>query len=117
MPSKHTYQMNQDAFSNVRRQKLMVSGYIYPESGCTLSVEVRRGMPIFSARGSEVGKVAAVVWSGLDHTATHILLSRLPEIQGYWLLPVSWIEQVSTEEIHLHIPEAEIQSLPQWHEA
>jgi hypothetical protein len=94
----------------------MFSGYICPDNGCALSSEIQRGMPIFSAEGRGVGKVAAVVLNSLDHTATHILLSRLPEIQGYWLLPVSWIAQVQAEEVHLCVPVSEIQSLPQWHD-
>jgi hypothetical protein len=116
MPGEQNQRVERDASSKAPQQKLMVSGFVCPDNGCALSSEVRRGMPIISAEGRGVGKVAAIVLNGLEHTATHILLSRLPEVQGYWLLPVSWIAQVQAEEVRLCVAEAEVQSLPQWHE-
>jgi hypothetical protein len=115
MPCEQNQPVQRDALSKAAHHKLMVSGYICPDNGCALSSEIQRGMPIFSAGGHSVGKVAAVLLNSLDYTATHILLSRLPEVQGYWLLPVSWIAQVRAEEVHLCVPESEVQSLPQWH--
>lgn len=116
MPGEQTQPVERDALAKALHQKLMVSGYICPENSCAPSWEVKRGMPIFSPAGREVGKVAAVVLNNLAHTATHILLSRLPEVDGYWLVPASWIAQVQAEAVHLRVPELEIQSLPQWHE-
>jgi sporulation protein YlmC with PRC-barrel domain len=96
-------------------QKLMINGYICPESSCALSVEVRRGMPIFSLEGLEVGQVAAVVLNGHQGRGTHLLLSRLPEIKGYWMVPVDLIAEVRGEAVRLSIPETAIEDLPRWH--
>lgn len=65
-------------------------------------------MPISSAGKRELGKVAAVVLNSLDYPATHILLSRLPEVQSYWLVPVSWIAQIPAIEVHWRVPDLEI---------
>lgn len=96
-------------------QKLMVSGFVCSEGGCPLFVEVRRGMPILSREGQEVGKVAAVVLNSDDHQATHLLLSRLPEISGYWLIPVNLIAGVQDERVQLSIPDTAVESLTRWH--
>lgn len=114
---KQTQQDDQEVVSEAFVQKLMVFGFVCPENGCALTSEVRRGMPIFSTEGRQVGKVAAVVINSANHTATHLLLCRLPEVNGYWLVPVSWIARVKAEEVHLKATDPEIQSLPQWHEA
>jgi hypothetical protein len=47
-----------DDGSKALSQKMMVHGFVCPESSCNLSVEIRRGMPILSSEGLEVGKVA-----------------------------------------------------------
>lgn len=96
------------------RHKLMVSGPVCPECSRTLSVEVRRGMPILSKEGLEVGRVAAVVVDGSDGKATHILLSRLPETAGYWLVPLNLISEAYVEKIQLSIPGEAVDSLPRW---
>jgi hypothetical protein len=96
-------------------QKLMVNGFVCPEGSCTLPVEIWRGMGIRSVEGHETGKVAAVLLKGEDRTATHVLLSRLPENRGYWLVPVEAITEVLEEEVLLSIPLTEIDSLPRWH--
>lgn len=107
--------INPDGDSMELTKKLMVSGFVCPESGCALSLEVRRGMPIFSKEGLEVGKVAAAVLDRDNQQATHILLSRLPETDGYWLIPVDLVADVRGEKVQLSIPEATIGSLPRWH--
>ena len=96
-------------------QKLMVSGFVSPQSSCALSIEVRRGMMIRSKEGVEVGKVAAVVLNSDHHNATHILLGRLPEMSGYWLVPVDLVVEVRDESVQLSIPFRAIETLPRWH--
>ena len=107
--------MNQEGDTPEVDQILMVSGFVCPESSCTLSKEVRRGMVIRSRDGLEVGKVAAVVLDRFDRKATHILLSRLPEECGYWLVPASSVAQVDAERVQLSIPGSAIDTLPPWH--
>ncbi len=94
---------------------LMVSGFICPQSRCALSAEVRRGMPIRSIEGLEAGKVAAVVLNGDHQQATHVLLSRLPEITGYWLVPVDLIADMHDQAVRLAISLPAIDALPRWH--
>lgn len=108
---------NQDGSSPEPAHKLMVSGYVCPKSSCALSVEVRRGMPVFSQEGQEVGKVAAVLLSGDRQTATHVLLGRLPEVSGYWLIPIDSIVEVGEKGVQLSLPLRAVESLPRWHSA
>lgn len=96
-------------------QKLMVSGCVCSESSNALSIEVRRGMSIHSREGLEVGKVAAVLLDESGQQATHLLLSRLPERAGYWLVPAGSIVQVRSESIQLSISTNAVEALPQWH--
>lgn len=95
--------------------KLMVSAFVCLENNCALSTEVKRGMPILSKEGRETGKVAAVLLDSESHSATHILLSRLPDTPGYWMVPVAEIAQVREGAIWLRIPEEVVNTLSIWH--
>ena len=105
---------NRDSGQGNNTQKLMATGVVYPKRGCALSREVRRGMAIQSSEGCEVGKVAAVLLNSADHRVTHILLGRLPGQNGYWLVPVEWIDDVCEEVVHLSIPMVAAENLPRW---
>jgi sporulation protein YlmC with PRC-barrel domain len=107
--------MNQDSDSTEWTQKLMANAFVCPESSCTLSAEVKRGMPILSNEGLEVGKVAAVILNGENHKATHILLCRLPEVSGYWLVSVDLIKEIRDKRVQLSISGQAVESLPRWH--
>jgi hypothetical protein len=95
--------------------KLMVNGFICSDQSCALSVEVRRGMAIRTEDGLEAGMVAAVVLEGGSLRATHVLLSRLPETSGYWMIPVELVAEVGGEVVRLSISEKEIENLARWH--
>jgi hypothetical protein len=95
-------------------QKLMVTGTITSRNSCAPFV-VKRGMPIFSREGWEVGKVAAVVLGGNHQKAAYLLLGRLPETSGYWMVSVDLIAEVDDEKVQLSIPKEAVQSLPEWH--
>lgn len=92
----------------------MVHGYVCPESSCSLSIEVRRGMPILSKEGLEVGRVAAVILDRDTQKATHLLLGRLPEITGYWMVPVEVISEVCDGAVRLGISVDIVDTLPLW---
>lgn len=94
---------------------LMVSGFVCPQGRCALSAEVRRGMPIRSIEGLEAGTVAAVVLNRAHQQATHILLGRLPERRGYWLVPVDLIADVHDQAVQLAISLQAVDALPRWH--
>ncbi len=64
-----------------------------------------------------MGKVAAVVLSRDRHIATHILLGRLPEMSGYWLVSADLIEEVCDESVQLSIPMQGVDALPCWKSA
>jgi hypothetical protein len=111
--------INRDGSSAELTQKLMVHGFVCPENSCALAIEVRRGMPILSKEGQEVGKVAAVILDVDTQKATHLLLGRLPEMTGYWLVPVECISEVQRGnaqrgKVQLHIPGNLVDELPLW---
>ena len=95
-------------------QKLMVHGFVCPESSCALSIEVSRGMSILSNEGFDVGHVAAVILDSHTQKATHILLCRLPERRGYWMIPVDLISEVQDGIVRLSIPGNVVGALPLW---
>jgi hypothetical protein len=107
--------MNPDDGSTESNQKIMISGYVFTTDDSLFSVEIKRGMAMLSKEGREVGKAAAVILNSKNGKATHILLSRLPEISGYWLVAVDLIEEVDQGKIILLIPETALVSLPRWH--
>lgn len=95
-------------------QKLMVHGFVCPENSCTLSIEVRRGMTILSNESLEVGQVAAVILDRDSLKATHILLGRLPETRGYWMVPVDLISDIHDGIVQLSIAGNAVDNLPPW---
>ena len=107
--------INQNSGTKNLTPKLMVHGFVCPESSCALSMEVSRGMTIRSKEGLEVGKVAAVVLDSDRRKATHLLLGRLPEMSGYWLVPIDLVVEVRDECVQLSISIQVVETLPRWH--
>lgn len=105
---------SQDNCLTEAAQKLMVHGYVCPESSCALSIEVSRGMRILSQEGGDVGQVAAVILDGNTQRATHILLCRLPEMRGYWMVPVYLISEVHDDVVRIAIPGKVVDTLLLW---
>jgi sporulation protein YlmC with PRC-barrel domain len=95
-------------------QKLMIHGFVCPESSCALSIEVRRGMAILSKDSKDMGQVAAVILDRNSQKATHILLCHLPEKRGYWIIPVDLISEVHDGIVRLAISEEGEDTLPLW---
>jgi sporulation protein YlmC with PRC-barrel domain len=91
-----------------------VSSLVYWGKNGSFSSEIRRGMPIFSKDGMEIGKVAAVILKRTNGPARQILLSRLPEIEGYFIVDVDLIAEIDQEKIVLSISQEVLQSLPRW---
>ena len=105
---------NHDWDQDNNPRKLMVRGFVCPRSTCGQSIMIRRGMLICSKEGLEVGQVAAVVLDPIHRKATHILLGRLPETRGYWLVPVDLIAGVSDENVRLSVSIQAVETLPRW---
>jgi sporulation protein YlmC with PRC-barrel domain len=93
---------------------LMVSGFICSESQCALSVEVRRGMAVECSDGKEAGRLAAVVLEWTRGRATHLLITRLPRVSGYWMVPVAMVAQVGQDSLRLNIPAGKLKHLTRW---
>jgi hypothetical protein len=106
--------MDLDEWDSSLTQKLMVSSMVYWGKNGSFSAEIRRGMPIFSKDGMETGKVAAVILKRTHNAARQILLSRLPEIEGYFIVDVDLIVEVDQEKVVLSVSEGALQSLPKW---
>jgi sporulation protein YlmC with PRC-barrel domain len=106
--------MDLDEWDSSLTQKLMVSSMVYWGKNGSFSAEIRRGMPVFSKDGMEIGKVAAVILKRTHNAAMQILLSRLPNIEGYLLVDVDLITEIDQEKIVLSISEEVLQSLPRW---
>lgn len=96
-------------------QKLMVRAFVCVDKNCALSTEVRRGMHILSEEGREIGKVAAVILDPETRNATCLLLSRLPEKRGYWMVPLDMIVQIKDETVLTKVAEKILDELPLWH--
>lgn len=106
--------MNRKGSSTILTPKIMVQGFVCLEGNCSIIIEIKRGMPILSEESLEVGKVAAVLLDNETRKATHILLSRLPEMKGYWLVPVDLILGVCEGNVQLRIPVDGVGDLPPW---
>ena len=95
-------------------RKLMISGFICLQSEGALTIEVRRGMPIFSNQGIEVGKVAALVIDEKNQSPAYLLLDRLPEQRGYWSVPFELIVKVENDQLWLSIPASAVDAFTPW---
>ncbi len=95
--------------------ELLVRGTLLPDQAGQASVEVYRGMTIFTCEGQEAGTVAAVVVDKNDHNVTHILLSRVTLKSEYRLVPLDLVAQVSSETVRLHIFNPVVSTLATWH--
>ena len=95
--------------------ELLVYGTLLPDQAGRTSVEVRRGMAVFTCEGQEAGTVAAVVVDKTDRSVTHILLSRVIHRPEYRLVPLDLVAQVSDETVRLHIFNPVVSSLATWH--
>jgi hypothetical protein len=93
-------------------QKLMIKGTVQTD-GLPVPVEIERGMAVYSADEVEVGKVAALLVDGEEETRG-LLLSKLPEMAGYWLVPASLIEGVERGQVRLRMLGVESSHLPAW---
>lgn len=106
--------MDMDEWDSSLTQKLMVSSLVNWGKNGSFSAEIRRGMPMYSKDGKEIGKVAAVILKRTHNPARQILLSRLPDIEGYLIVDVDLIIEVDQEKVVLSVSEGALQSLPKW---
>jgi hypothetical protein len=96
-------------------RELLVSGLIYPAMGDEDGVEIHRGMKILTSEGESAGVVAGVLHNRTPYHADYILLSRLSQQLEYRLVPVELIQQVSKENVLLHVAAPVVNTLRRWH--
>jgi hypothetical protein len=92
--------------------KLMTRGTVRPE-GQAGPVEIERGMQVIAADDLELGKVAALLVDGTDEIGG-LLLSKLPEMAGYWVVQMSLVEGVEQGQVRLRMLGVESSHLPAW---
>ena len=96
-------------------RELLVGGLIYPAVGDKEGVEIHRGMKILTTEGEIAGVVAGVLHNRTPHQAEYILLSRPSQQLEYRMVPVELIQQVSQENVLLHIAAPVVNTLHPWH--
>jgi len=90
---------------------VMVNGrFHFPHSSGT--TEVQRGMTILTCVGEKAGFCAGVVVKQGKAGASFVLLGRLPVTSEYRQIPISLIDRIEGETIHLNVTCAEILKLP-----
>jgi hypothetical protein len=95
--------------------KIMTQAAVFLRGEPSAAVEIRRGMIVKCKEGREAGKLAGVVVSQETRQVLCLILSHLPDQEGYQSLPVSWIEHVADEVIVLAARIEMILALPDWH--
>jgi hypothetical protein len=83
-------------------QKIMVNGRVPLPHSSGPSVDVHRGMIIMTRAGEKAGFSAGVVVRQADEDAAFVLLGRLPVTSEYRLIPVTLINRIDGETIHLN---------------
>ena len=112
--SDRNHPISQDKQPALSPRKLMVTAFVCSETGCEFSGQVRRGMSIISGDSLEVGKVAAIVLEGYSQKATHLLLSRLPQESGYWLVPLGSVTGITSQGVQLSTSKKGVEAFPKW---
>ena len=93
------------------QNKVMVNGrFHFPHSPNT--AEVQRGMTILTCAGEKAGFSAGVIVKQGEEEASFVLLGRLPVTSEYRQIPISLINRIEGETIHLNVTCAEILKLP-----
>ena len=95
------------------REKVMVNGRFHPPNRAIINI--RRGMIIMTNVGEKAGFCAGVIVKQGEEDASFVLLGRLPVTSEYRQIPVSLINHLEAETIHLHVDCAEILKLPLHH--
>ena len=94
----------------------MVAGLVRLKGTEGLPVEVRRCMTIRSCDGRELGMVAAVCLDPDTQDVAAVLLGRLPVTADYSMIPITLIDHISEDAVHLRITAGSLEEMAQ-HEA
>ncbi|MCP4415295.1 MAG: DUF2171 domain-containing protein, partial [Chloroflexi bacterium] len=84
-------------------ERVMENGRFRSPFSPNAIVEIRRGMKIVFADGTEAGVVGAVMVHPHNEEMSHILLCRVPVTAVYRLIPINLIARIDDETIHLNI--------------
>lgn len=80
------------------------------------TVALKEDARVISADGEHVGNVERVITSAAENIATHFLISKGVLFKVHKLVPVSWVERVEEDEIHLAVGSGLLQELPEYEE-
>jgi len=81
----------------------MINGRVSLPHSHTRSVEINRGMAVFTNTGVEAGFSAGVVVPQGGDEVAYILLGRLPVTSEYRLIPIGLIDRIDDKNIHLNV--------------
>ncbi len=107
-----------DAITDTSAERIMVNGrFPHPHNDC-LFIEIQRGMAIKTCDGKEAGFSAGMLVDRCNDITTHLLLGCLPTPSEYRLIPVDFINRVTSTAIYLTIDKAAVGELslhqPTW---
>jgi hypothetical protein len=92
---------------------MMVAGLVRLKGAESPPVEIRRCMAVISGDSCELGIVAAVCFDCHMENVFAVLLGRLPVLADYRLIPVTLINHVSEDAVHLRITAESVEELAQ----
>jgi uncharacterized protein YrrD len=78
------------------------------------TVSLRQGATVVSSDGEKVGSVESVLTDPEEHRATHLVIARGLLFQQEKLVPTSWIDTVTEEEVHLTVSSETLKDLPNY---
>lgn len=91
-------------------QRLMASGVLAAKAPRTTCTVIERGMLMLSRGGDEIGKVAAVSVD-VDGAVKAVLLSRLPSVVEYRIVPDDLVASVHEGTVALTIDSETVEAL------
>lgn len=81
------------------------------------TVALKEGAKVVSSDGQAVGKVNRVLVQPENQRATHLVISEGSLFEDRKQVPVTWIQEVVNDEVHLAVHSKVLQQLPNYHEA
>jgi uncharacterized protein YrrD len=80
------------------------------------TVALEEDARVISADGKHVGNVERVITGSADNIATHFLISKGILFREHKLVPVSWVDRIEEEQIHLAVGSSLLEALPEYEE-
>ena len=91
----------------------MVAGQVRLKGTEGFPVEVRRCMTVRSCDGCKLGMVAAVCLDPDTQDVAAVLLGRLPMTADYRMIPITLIDHINEDAVHLRITAESVEEMAQ----